>query len=120
MGATCDLRIRYRKVARQERTAPRLKRALRNHANATLECVTQILDEVLEGGDARWRGGSAAQGEHSGATQQTRSAVDDLSDAGAQRLAQAGPDTADFLKNSCNSKLSHAVDSSELADSITN
>lgn len=49
VGATCNLRTRYCKVARHEREAPRPKRALRNRANATLEREAQILDEVLEG-----------------------------------------------------------------------
>jgi Winged helix-turn helix len=49
VGATCNLRMRYCKVARGEREAPRPKRALRNRANATLEREAQILDEVLEG-----------------------------------------------------------------------
>ena len=49
VGATCNLRTRYCKVARHERKAPRSKRALRNRANTTLECEAQILDEVLEG-----------------------------------------------------------------------
>lgn len=49
VGATCNLRTRYCKVARREREAPRPKRALRNRANATLEREAQILDEVLEG-----------------------------------------------------------------------
>lgn len=49
IGATCNLRTRYCKVARHEREAPRPKRALRNRANATLEREAQILDEVLEG-----------------------------------------------------------------------
>lgn len=47
VGATCNLRTRYCKIARQERVAPRSKRALRNRANATLEREAQILDEVL-------------------------------------------------------------------------
>ena len=49
VGATCNLRTRYCKVARHEREAPRPKRALRNRANATLEREAHILDEVLEG-----------------------------------------------------------------------
>lgn len=49
VGATCNLRTRYCKVARREREAPRPKRALRNRAHATLEREAQILDEVLEG-----------------------------------------------------------------------
>jgi len=49
IGATCNLRTRYCKVARQEREAPRPKRSLRNRANATLEREAQILDEVLVG-----------------------------------------------------------------------
>ena len=49
VGATCNLRTRYCKVARHERKAPRSKRALRNRANTTLEREAQILDEVLEG-----------------------------------------------------------------------
>ncbi|MEW5967543.1 MAG: winged helix-turn-helix domain-containing protein [Pseudomonadota bacterium] len=49
VGATCNLRTRYCKVARREREAPRSKRALRNRANATLEREAQILDEVLAG-----------------------------------------------------------------------
>lgn len=49
VGATCNLRMRYCKVARHERAAPRPKRSLRNRANATLEREAQILDEVLEG-----------------------------------------------------------------------
>lgn len=49
VGATCNLRTRYCKVARREREAPRSKRALRNRAKATLEREAQILDEVLEG-----------------------------------------------------------------------
>ena len=49
VGATCNLRTRYCKVARREREAPRSKRALRNRAKATLECEAQILDEVLQG-----------------------------------------------------------------------
>ena len=49
VGATCNLRTRYCKVARQERAAPRAKHALRNRAKATLEREAQILDEVLEG-----------------------------------------------------------------------
>ncbi len=49
VGATCNLRMRYCKVARHERVAPRPKRALRNRAKATLEREAQILDEVLEG-----------------------------------------------------------------------
>ena len=49
VGATCNLRTRYCKVARHKREAPRPKRALRNRANATLEREAQILDEVLEG-----------------------------------------------------------------------
>ena len=49
VGATCNLRTRYCKVARGEREAPRPKRALRNRANATLEREAQILDQVLAG-----------------------------------------------------------------------
>ena len=49
VGATCNLRTRYCKVARHEREAPRSRRALRNRANATLEREAQILDQVLEG-----------------------------------------------------------------------
>ena len=49
VGATCNLRTRYCKVARHEWEAPRPKRALRNRANATLEREAQILDEVLDG-----------------------------------------------------------------------
>ena len=49
VGATCNLRTRYCKVARHERNAPRSKRALRNRANTTLEREAQIVDEVLEG-----------------------------------------------------------------------
>jgi hypothetical protein len=49
VGATCNLRTRYGKVARGERQVPRSKRALRNRANATLEREARILDEVLEG-----------------------------------------------------------------------
>jgi hypothetical protein len=49
VGATCNLRTRYCKVARHEREAPRPKRPLRNRANATLEREAQILDEVLAG-----------------------------------------------------------------------
>jgi len=49
IGATCNLRTRYCKVARHERAAPRTKRALRNRANTTLEREATILDEVLEG-----------------------------------------------------------------------
>jgi len=49
IGATCNLRTRYCKVARREREAPRPKRMLRNRAHATLEREAQILDEVLEG-----------------------------------------------------------------------
>ena len=49
VGATCNLRMRYCKVARREREAPRAKRELRNRANATLEREAQILDEVLKG-----------------------------------------------------------------------
>lgn len=49
VGATCNLRTRYCKVARHEREAPRPKRALRNRAKATLEREAQILDEVLAG-----------------------------------------------------------------------
>jgi transposase len=49
IGATCNLRTRYCKVARQEREAPRSKRTLRNRANATLEREAQILDDVLAG-----------------------------------------------------------------------
>src|SRR5258706_3595670 len=49
VGATCNLRTRYCKVARRERAAARPKRALRNRANATLEREAQILDEVLAG-----------------------------------------------------------------------
>lgn len=48
VGATCNLRTRYGKVARGERQAPRSKRALRNRAHATLEREARILDEVLE------------------------------------------------------------------------
>jgi len=48
VGATCNLRTRYCKVARHERDAPRPKQALRNRANATLAREAQILDEVLE------------------------------------------------------------------------
>lgn len=48
VGATCNLRTRYCKVARHEREAPRPKRMLRNRAKATLEREAQILDEVLE------------------------------------------------------------------------
>ena len=47
VGATCNLRTRYCKVARHEREAPRPKRALRNRANTTLEREAQILDDVL-------------------------------------------------------------------------
>ncbi|MDZ4855093.1 MAG: winged helix-turn-helix domain-containing protein [Nitrospirota bacterium] len=46
VGATCNLRTRYCKVARHEREAPRPKRALRNRAHATLEREAQILDAV--------------------------------------------------------------------------
>lgn len=49
VGATCTLRTRCCTVARREREAPQSKRALRNRANATLECEAQILDEVLAG-----------------------------------------------------------------------
>ena len=49
IGATCNLRTRYCKVARHERAAPRPKRVLRNRANATLEREAAILDEVLAG-----------------------------------------------------------------------
>ena len=49
VGAMCNLRTRYCKVARREREAPRPRRALCNRAKATLERETQILDEVLEG-----------------------------------------------------------------------
>ena len=49
VGATCNLRMRYCKVARHEREAPRPKRALRNRATTTLEHEAKILDEVLEG-----------------------------------------------------------------------
>ena len=49
VGATCNLRTRYCKVARHERAAPRSKRELRNRANATLDREAKILDEVLEG-----------------------------------------------------------------------
>lgn len=49
VGATCNLRTRYCKVARRERTAPRPKQELRNRASATLEREAKILDEVLEG-----------------------------------------------------------------------
>jgi hypothetical protein len=48
VGATCNIRTRYCKVAHREREAPQPKRALRNRANATLEREAQILDEVLE------------------------------------------------------------------------
>jgi hypothetical protein len=47
LGATCRLRMRYCKIARHERAAPRSKRELRNRAHATLEREAQILDEVL-------------------------------------------------------------------------
>ena len=49
VGATCNLRTRYCKVARRERAAPRPKRELRNRATTTLELEAKILDEVLEG-----------------------------------------------------------------------
>jgi len=49
IGATCNLRTRYCKVARHERAAPRAKRELRNRAHATLEQEAEILDEVLAG-----------------------------------------------------------------------
>ena len=49
VGVTCSLRIRYCKVARGERKAPRSKRALRNRAHATREREVEILDEVLTG-----------------------------------------------------------------------
>ena len=48
VGATCNLRTRYCKIARRECEVPRTKRDLRNRANATLEREAQILDEVLE------------------------------------------------------------------------
>lgn len=54
VGATCNMRTRYCKVARREREAPRAKRELRNRANATLEREAQILEEVLKDAD---RGG---------------------------------------------------------------
>jgi pyrimidine operon attenuation protein/uracil phosphoribosyltransferase len=41
--------MRYCKLARRERAAPRPKRALRNRAHATLEREAQIIDEVLAG-----------------------------------------------------------------------
>jgi hypothetical protein len=41
--------MRYCRVARREREAPRPKRALRNRAYVTLAREAQILDEVLEG-----------------------------------------------------------------------
>lgn len=49
VSATCRLRSRYCKVARQEEAAPRPKRELRNRAKATLEQEARILDEVLTG-----------------------------------------------------------------------
>jgi hypothetical protein len=49
VGVTCNVRMRYCRVARREREAPRAKRALRNRAHATLAREAQILDEVLEG-----------------------------------------------------------------------
>ena len=49
VGATCNLRTRYCKVARRERAAPRTKRELRNRAHTTLEREAEILDEVLTG-----------------------------------------------------------------------
>ena len=49
IGATCNLRTRYCKVARHEREAPRPKREPRNRANMTMECEAQILDGVLDG-----------------------------------------------------------------------
>jgi hypothetical protein len=91
VGATCALRTRYCKVARRERAAPRPKRALRNRAHATLEREAQILDEVLAGTMRGGRRRSAAQGERRGAPGQAGGALDDLSHARAQRLAQAGP-----------------------------
>ena len=49
VGATCNLRTRFCKIARHERAAPRHKRELRNRANTTLEREAQILDQVLAG-----------------------------------------------------------------------
>lgn len=47
IGATCNLRTRYCKMARTISKTPRPKHTLRNRANATLEREAQILDEVL-------------------------------------------------------------------------
>ena len=49
VGTTCNVRMRYCRVARREREAPRPKRTLRNRAYTTLAREAQILDEVLEG-----------------------------------------------------------------------
>ena len=47
IGATCNLRTRYCKMARTISKTPRPKHTLRNRANATLEREAQILTEVL-------------------------------------------------------------------------
>ena len=47
IGATCNLRTRYCKMARNISKTPRPKHTLRNRANATLEREAQILTEVL-------------------------------------------------------------------------
>ena len=86
---TCNLRTRYCQVARHEREAPRPKRMLRNRANATLDREAQILDEVLENA---MRGVSSSFHRSRGdrkTIRQAGGAIDDLSHAGAQWLAEA-------------------------------
>jgi transposase len=48
VGATCNMRTRFGRIARGEITAPKSKRELRNRAYVKLEREAAVLDEVLK------------------------------------------------------------------------